>query len=425
MSYTIFTEEMKKDYTILVPTMLPVHFSLIVNVMNAYGYNAVLLKNKGKNIVDNGLKYVHNDTCYPAQVVIGQFIDAIESGEYDKKKVALLITQTGGGCRASNYIHLLRKALKKAGYDYIPVISLNFSGLENEHTGFKVTLPMLLKTFYSIIVGDLLMCLKNQCLPYIKDKEECDRIEEKWINITSEILSKKNCKYKDIKKLFPHIVKDFFMLPRIHETKVKVGIVGEIFVKFSPLGNNDLEEFLYEENAEVVMGGLLDFCLYCIYNTVLDYKLYGMSGKKALIFNIVYKYVLKLQKQLIKIIESESDFTPPSYFENTVKLTKGYVGLGAKMGEGWLLTAEMLELIESGVDNVICVQPFGCLPNHIVGKGMMKLIKEKNIKANIVAVDYDASATKVNQENRIKLMLSTAKQSIEEINGDEKVCLRV
>ncbi len=424
MSYTIFTEEMKKEYTILVPTMLPVHFSLIVNVMNSYGYNAVLLKNKGKNVIDNGLKYVHNDTCYPAQVVIGQFIDALESGEYDKNKVALLITQTGGGCRASNYIHLLRKALKKAGYDYIPVISLNFSGLENEHTGFKVTLPMLLKTFYSIIVADLLMCLKNQCLPYVESKEMCDDLEEKWIKIASEIITKKKCKYKDIKKLFPHIIKDFFMLPRTNEKKVKVGIVGEIFVKFSPLGNNDLEEFLYEEDAQVVMAGLLDFCLYCIYNTVIDYKLYGMSPKKAFAFNIVYKYVLKLQKNLIEIIENESDFTPPPYFKNTVNLTKGYIGLGAKMGEGWLLTAEMLELIEGGVNNIICVQPFGCLPNHIVGKGMMKLIKENNIKANIVAVDYDASATKVNQENRIKLMLSTAKQSIEE-NGDEKVCLRV
>ncbi len=422
MDYPIFTEEMKKDYTILVPTMLPVHFSLIINSLNSYGYNAVLLENKGKNVVENGLKYVHNDTCYPAQVVIGQLIDAIESGEYDKNKVALLITQTGGGCRASNYIHLLRKALVKAGYEYIPVISLNFSGLESEHTGFKVTIPIFLKMFYSILVGDLLMCLKNQCLPYVEDKNKCEELEKKWIKLASEILERKKCKYKDIKKLFPLIVKDFFMLPRKAETKVKVGIVGEIFVKFSPLGNNELENFLNEENAQVVMAGLLDFCLYCIYNTVLDYKLYGMSAKKALLFYFVYKYVLKLQKELIKIIQNGSDFTPPSYFENTVKLTEGYVGLGAKMGEGWLLTAEMLELIEGGVENVICVQPFGCLPNHIVGKGMMKLIKEKNIKANIVAVDYDASATKVNQENRIKLMLSTAKQAIEE-NGDEKVCV--
>ncbi len=174
MNYPIFTEEMRKEYTILVPTMLPVHFSLIINMMNANGYNAVLLKNKGKNIIDNGLKYVHNDTCYPAQVVIGQLIDAIESGEYDKNKIALLITQTGGGCRASNYIHLLRKALQKAGYDYIPVISLNFSGLESEHTGFKVTVPLFLKMFYSILIGDLLMCLKNQCLPYVEDKNSCN-----------------------------------------------------------------------------------------------------------------------------------------------------------------------------------------------------------------------------------------------------------
>ena len=415
MSYPIFTEEMKKDYTILVPTMLPTHFKLIINVMKNYGYKMELLENEGKNVIDSGLKYVHNDTCYPAQVVIGQLIDAIESGKYDIHKIALLISQTGGGCRASNYIHLLRKALEKAGYDFIPVISLNFSGLESEHTGFKITLPMILKMFYCIEIADLLMSLRNQCLPYEKNKGDTYDLENEWISRSNEILSKKDVKHKDIKKLYISIIKDFNRL-KIDRTKkaVKVGIVGEIFVKFSPLGNNDLEKFLYSEGAEVSMAGLLDFCLYCIYNNVLDYKLYKKNKKTAFIFNLVYKYILYLQKEHISLIKKYSFFTPPTPFEEVVKLSKGYVGFGTKMGEGWLLTSEMLELIDKGVNNIICAQPFGCLPNHIVGKGMMKLIKENNLNANLVAIDYDASASKVNQENRIKLMLSTARSQLDE-----------
>lgn len=412
MKYPVFTEEMKKDYTILVPTMLPVHFTLIINTMKNYGYNMELLEHKGKEVIDNGLKYVHNDTCYPALVVIGQLMTAIESGKYDKHKIALLITQTGGGCRASNYIHLLRKALIKAGYDYIPVISLNFSGLESEHTGFKITVPILLRMFYAVEIGDLLMTLKNQCLPYEENKGDADKLEKKWIEKASDLFKREKVKQKDVKELYTQIIKDFFLIPRKKEKAVKVGIVGEIFVKFSPLGNNDLEEFLYSEGTEVSMSGLLDFCLYCIYNSIADYKLYGVGKGKAFLFNLVYKYVLKLQKEHIELINKYSDFSAPTPFSKVTKMTKGYVGIGAKMGEGWLLTAEMLELLDKDVNNIICVQPFGCLPNHIVGKGMIKLIKEKNENANIVAIDYDASATKVNQENRIKLMLSTAKEAL-------------
>lgn len=415
MSYPVFTEEMKKDYTILVPTMLPTHFKLIINVMKNYGYKMELLENEGKAVIDNGLKYVHNDTCYPAQVVIGQLIDAIESGKYDIHKIALLISQTGGGCRASNYIHLLRKALEKAGYDFIPVISLNFSGLESEHTGFKITLPMILKMFYCIEIADLLMSLRNQCLPYELEKGYTLELEEEWVNRASKVLCKKGVKHKDVKRLYISIIKDFNRIKIDKDKKnkvVKVGIVGEIFVKFSPLGNNDLEKFLYSEDVEVSMSGLLDFCLYCIYDNVLDYKLYKKNKKTAFIFNIIYKYILHLQRQHIALITKYSFFTPPTPFEEVVKLSKGYVGYGMKMGEGWLLTSEMLELIDKGINNIICAQPFGCLPNHIVGKGMMKLIKEKNLNANLVAIDYDASASKVNQENRIKLMLATAREKL-------------
>lgn len=414
MSYPIFTEEMKKDYTILVPTMLPTHFKLILNVMKNYGYKMELLENEGKSVIDNGLKYVHNDTCYPAQVVIGQLIDAIESGKYDIHKIALLISQTGGGCRASNYIHLLRKALEKAGYGFIPVISLNFSGLESGHTGFKITLPILLRMFYCIEIADLMMSLRNQCLPYEVNKGDTFKLEEEWFVKASEVLCKPNVKQKDITKLYKDIIISFNNLPLDRSRKVvKVGIVGEIFVKFSPLGNNDLEEFLYSEGAEVSMAGLLDFCLYCIYNNVLDYKLYKKNKKTAIVFDLVYKYILHIQRQHIRLIEKYSFFVAPTPFDKVVKLSKGYVGFGTKMGEGWLLTSEMLELIDKGVNNIICAQPFGCLPNHIVGKGMMKLIKENNLNANLVAIDYDASASKVNQENRIKLMLSTARSNLE------------
>ena len=414
MSYPIFTEEMKKDYTILVPTMLPTHFKLILNVMKNYGYKMELLENEGKAVIDNGLKYVHNDTCYPAQVVIGQLIDAIESGKYDIHKIALLISQTGGGCRASNYIHLLRKALENAGYGFIPVISLNFSGLESEHTGFKITLPIILKMFYCIEIADLMMSLRNQCLPYEINKGDTFKLEKEWFIKASEVLCKPNVKQKDITKLYKDIVVSFNNLPLDRSRKVvKVGIVGEIFVKFSPLGNNDLEEFLYSEGAEVSMAGLLDFCLYCIYNNVLDYKLYKKNKKTAIVFDLVYKYILHIQRQHIRLIEKYSFFAARTPFDKVVKLSKGYVGFGTKMGEGWLLTSEMLELIDKGVNNIICAQPFGCLPNHIVGKGMMKLIKENNLNANLVAIDYDASASKVNQENRIKLMLATARTNLE------------
>lgn len=413
MSYPVFTEEMKKDYTILVPTMLPTHFKLIINVMKNYGYNMELLENQGKNITDNGLKYVHNDTCYPAQVVIGQLINAIESGKYDIHRIALLISQTGGGCRASNYIHLLRKALEKAGYDFIPVISLNFSNLESEHTGFKITFPMILKMFYCVEIADLLMSLRNQCLPYEVNKGDTVALEAEWFNKANEVLCKADVNRNDIKRLYKDIIKAFDKIER-DTTKqvVKVGIVGEIFVKFSPLSNNNLEEFLYSEGVEVSMAGLFDFCLYCIYNNVLDYKLYRKNIKNAIVFNAVYKYVLYLQKQHINLIKEHSSFTPPMPFEEIIKISKGYVGYGTKMGEGWLLTSEMLELIKKGVNNIICAQPFGCLPNHIVGKGMMKMIKENYPNANIVAIDYDASASRVNQENRIKLMLSTARSQL-------------
>ena len=420
MNNVQFTPDMKKDYTILVPTMLPTHFKMICQIFRSFGYKADLLENYGQNVVDSGLKYVHNDTCYPALLVIGQFIDAIESGKYDPHKVALLLTQTGGGCRASNYISLLRKALEKAGYGYIPVISLNFSGLES-NPGFKITLPLLRQLVYAVFYGDLLMLLKNQCRPYEINEGETEALCEKWTKKLVEEMAEGQMNYKTVKRRYAEIVSDFHNMPRTSEKKIKVGIVGEIFVKFSPLGNNHLEDFLVSEGAEVSMPGLVDFCIYCVYNNIVDTKLYGTGKVKSLVMKWVYNYLCEKQNDLIAAVKENSNFKAPTPIEHTRSLVEGYIGIGTKMGEGWLLPAEMLELIDSGVKNIVCAQPFGCLPNHIVGKGMMKPIKERNPDVNIVAIDYDPGATKINQENRIKLMLSCAAENLNNSKEEAKV----
>lgn len=412
----IFTDEMKKDYTVLIPTMLPIHFKLLENIFTHYGYKSHLLTNSGQNVVDSGLKYVHNDACYPIILMVGQFIDALDSGEYDTHKVALLITQTGGGCRASNYIYILRKALERAGYGYIPVLSINFNGLDEN--SMKFTVPMIRHCIYGIMYGDLLMWISNQCRPYEIEKGITDKICADWVEKLSREMLDGHISYGKVKKNFAKIVKSFEEVPKSGEKKIKVGIVGEIFVKFSPLGNNKLEEFLVSEGAETRMAGLLDFCLYCIKNGIIDRELYGYNKGFNKACKIIYPRVLKIQKTMIKIIRDNSSFDAPTPFEHTFELTEGYINKGVKMGEGWLLPAEMLELNDSGVKNIICVQPFGCLPNHIVGKGMMKPVKDKNPDCNLVAVDYDPSATKINQENRIKLMLSIAYEN-EKKAGDK------
>ena len=401
---------MKKDYTILIPTMLPRHFKIMIGIMKSYGYNAVLLENMGPDVITQGLKYVHNDTCYPAQLVIGQMLDALESGKYDKHKVALMITQTGGGCRASNYIHLLRKALEKAGYGYIPVISLNFSGLEKD-SAFKLTVPLVHRLLYAICYGDLMMNLINQTKPYEVNAGDAEALADAWTERLTGEMAEGKVSRKLAKQNYEKIIEDFAKIPKRGAPKPKVGIVGEIFVKFSPLGNNNLEDFLVSEGAEVVVPGLLDFCLYVVYNGVLDRKLYGRNRKSAPIYAFLIKFLQGYQMDLIKAIEKEGSFNAPMPFEKVPPLTEGIIGMGVKMGEGWLLTAEMIELIHEGAKNIVCTQPFGCLPNHIVGKGMMKPIKERYPDANIVAIDYDSGATKINQENRIKLMLSTAVMS--------------
>ena len=407
--YVVFTEEMKKTHTILVPNMLPMHFKIIGKVMEKVGYHVELLETSGQHIAETGLKYVHNDTCYPAILVIGQFIDAIQSGKYDPEKVALILFQTGGGCRASNYIHLLRKALEKAGYGYVPVISLSMTGLE-KHPGFQLTIPLVRRMMYGVLYGDLLMTLVNQTKPYEVERGSAQALADKWTEqLAWEMTEGGKANYRQVKANYRRILDDFAALPVKRSDKVLVGIVGEIYVKYSPLGNNNLEQFLVDEGAEVVIPGLLDFCLYCVYNNLLDHKFYGMQKKVQWAYRIAYRYLLGKERDMIEAINTHGRFASPTLFSHTSSLVQGTISMGVKMGEGWLLTAEMLELADKGVKNIVCTQPFGCLPNHICGKGMMRPIKARNPDVNIVAIDYDAGATRVNQENRLKLILANAR----------------
>ncbi len=410
-TYIPFTEEMKGEYTVLVPNMLPMHFTLICKVFRNFGIKAELLTTSGQHIKDTGLKYVHNDTCYPAILVIGQFLDALQSGKYDPHKTALILFQTGGGCRASNYINLLRKALEKAGFGYVPVISMSLTALE-DHPGFQLTVPMVHRLLYAILYGDLLMLLRNQCRPYEIRSGESEELALAWTDRLAKEMDKgERISYRKVKQNYRQILADFQKIPRAAGQKTRVGVVGEIFVKYSPLANNDLEDFLVKEGAEVTVPGLLDFCLYCIYNNMMDTTLLGRNKGQYRIWKIAYRFFLAKQRDLIAMIREHGAFDPPTPFEHTVSLIQGYIGIGAKMGEGWLLTAEMLELADKGIQNIVCTQPFGCLPNHICGKGMMRPLKEKNPNINIVAIDYDAGATAVNQENRIKLMLANSKDA--------------
>ena len=409
-----FTKEMRKDYTILIPDMLPVHFKLLRNIFTLHGYRVGLLKNTGRKVVDTGLKYVHNDTCYPALLVIGQMISALQSGKYDVDKVALMITQTGGGCRASNYIHLLRKALVKAGLGQVPVISLNLSGLES-NSGFHLTLEMIYHALIGLTYGDLFMLLKNQVRSYEVNKGDADALIDKWVKeLSNQFRQRKGYTPKGMERNMKAIVEDFTKIPVVNVKKTKVGVVGEIYVKYSSMANNDLENFLVEQDCEVMVPGVMGFMMFKIDNRIEDINLYGGNPAKKKVCQLLMKYCEMLEKMLYNVVSENSEFLPPSKYAHIKQLITGVVGLGNKMGEGWLLTAEMLELAESGYGNIICAQPFGCLPNHIVGKGMIRKVKEIYPNANIVPIDYDPGATKVNQENRIKLMLAVAREEVED-----------
>lgn len=417
----LFTKEMKKEYKILIPNMLPVHFELMKNILINEGYDCDLLTSSSPNIVKEGLQTVHNDTCYPCLLVVGQFLDALKSGKYDPHKTALLITQTGGGCRASNYIHLLRKALEKAGFSYVPVISVNLSGLE-KNPGFKLPFPLVARLVSALLYGDMLMLLSNQLRPYEIVKGQVDKRVAYWVGYLSKLYRNDNgFGKKKLRKNFTKIAEDFASIPINKVPKIKVGVVGEIYVKYSPLANNSLEKLLADEGAEVVVPGIIDFIIFKVDNRVVDAQLYGGNPIKYRIVKWFKNYLLDVQNIFLEAISASGKFETPQDFETIKAMVKPYIGYGNKMGEGWLLTAEMVELIHSGTPNVVCTQPFGCLPNHIAGKGMIRKIRNKNPNANIVAIDYDPGATQVNQENRIKLMLATARDALKEQEAKKKI----
>ncbi len=406
-----FTKEMKKNYKILFPNMLDIHFRMLQRIFTRNGYDIELLTNTDSSVINEGLRYVHNDTCYPALLTIGQMISALKSGKYDVDKTALLMTQTGGGCRASNYIHLLRKGLENAGLSQVPVISLNISGLE-KNSGFKISLSLLRQGLAAIVYGDLLMLLKNQIQPYEKNKGETMEKVIKWVDHICEVfLNNKGVSGRDIAKYTKEIVADFEKIPVLDIKKVRVGVVGEIYVKYSALANNNLEEFLESQDCEVMVPGLIGFMIFKCDNRLEDIKLYGGNGIKKAVVEKAMKFFLSFEKHVLEALKG-SRFTAPTPYHHLKELVEPVIGYGCKMGEGWLLTAEILELIEQGYGNVVCAQPFGCLPNHIVGKGMIRKIRTLYEDANIVSIDYDPSATKVNQENRIKLMLAVAKEQL-------------
>ena len=419
-SRVYFTKEMKKNYTILCPQMSPIHFDLIEPAVRSCGYNLEVLQNSDRTAIDTGLKYVNNDACYPSLIVVGQIMDALLSGKYDLEHTAVIMSQTGGGCRASNYIGFIRRALERAGMPQIPVISLNANGMET-NPGFKITLPLLTKAMQAVVYGDLFMRVLYATRPYEAKAGSANALHEKWKAICIKSLQKHSLSMAEFNRNIRGIIHDFDELPRRDVQKPRVGIVGEILVKFSPLANNHVVELLEAEGAEAVMPDLLDFLLYCFYNS--NFKADNLGGKRstAHLCNMGISLLEYFRRTCRRELERSTHFLPPARIQDLASMAKHYVSLGNQTGEGWFLTGEMLELIHSGTTNIICTQPFGCLPNHIVGKGVIKELRASHPEANIIAVDYDPSASEVNQLNRIKLMLSTAQKNLPERKTESRI----
>ena len=419
-SRVYFTKEMKKNYTILCPQMSPIHFDLIEPAVRSCGYNLEVLQNFDRTAIDTGLKYVNNDACYPSLIVVGQIMDALLSGKYDLEHTAVIMSQTGGGCRASNYIGFIRRALERAGMPQIPVISLNANGMET-NPGFKITLPLLTKAMQAVVYGDLFMRVLYATRPYEAKAGSANALHEKWKAICIKSLQKHSLSMAEFNRNIRGIIHDFDELPRRDVQKPRVGIVGEILVKFSPLANNHVVELLEAEGAEAVMPDLLDFLLYCFYNS--NFKADNLGGKRstAHLCNMGISLLEYFRRTCRRELERSTHFLPPARIQDLASMAKHYVSLGNQTGEGWFLTGEMLELIHSGTTNIICTQPFGCLPNHIVGKGVIKGLRASHPEANIIAVDYDPGASEVNQLNRIKLMLSTAQKNLPERKKESRI----
>ncbi len=405
----IFTEDMRKNYTLLCPQMSPIHFDILQPALRAHGYNVHILGNDNHSAVDVGLKYVNNDACFPSLMVVGQIMDALLSGEYDLNKVAVMITQTGGGCRATNYINFIRRALEKANMSQIPVISLSTSGLE-KNPGMKYTPKLLISVVQALVYGDLFMRVLYRTRPYELETGSANALYEKWNEVCK--VSVTNGKWGEFKRNIRNIVNDFDTLPLKDIIKPRVGVVGEILVKFLPAANNYLVELLESEGAEAVVPDLIDFFMYSFYNANFKAEYLGFKKSSARISNILIQILEYCRKEAKTALEKSERFDPPVPIQKLAEYASPIVSVGNQTGEGWFLTGEMVELIHSGVKNIVCTQPFGCLPNHIVGKGVIKELRNQHPDSNIVAVDYDPGASEVNQLNRIKLMLATAVKNL-------------
>lgn len=401
----IFTKEMRKTHTILAPQMSPIHFELMEAAFQHSNYKFEILKNLTAQTVDVGLKYVNNDACYPAIIVVGQMIEALQSGKYDLHKVALAITQTGGGCRATNYIGFIRRAMNDAGFSHIPIIAISVQGFE-KNPGFTYSIPLLSRIARAICLGDLLMRVIYRTRPYEATPGAVNALHRKYAErIKTEL---KNMNGRRYKKLIQDIVNDFDTIPLRHVHKARIGVVGEILVKFHPTANNDIFNTIEAEGAECVVPDLLDFMFYSVYGGHVRHKLLGAKKQKALFADLAIWLLEQFRKPCKKALKKSSRFIPPASIYELVEGVDGIVQTGNIMGEGWFLTAEMVELINSGVPNIACIQPFACLPNHVTGKGMIKELRRRYPDANIAPIDYDPGASEVNQLNRLKLLLSTA-----------------
>ena len=400
------------NYTILAPQMSPIHFDILEPVFKKHGYNVVILDNDDRSAIDTGLKYVNNDACFPSITVVGQIMQAVQSGKYDTNRLAIMMTQTGGCCRASNYVSFIRRALNKAGYKHIPVISLNANGME-KNSGFKFTAGLLKDAAHALVYGDLFMKCLYRVRPYEKVPGSANELHNKWQEICIDSLVNKGSKYK-YADVCRGIVEAFDNFP-IDETvkKPRVGIVGEILVKYMPLANNHLVELLEKEGAEAVVPDIIDFFNYSLYGSQYKHKYLGAKKSASNISKIGIKVIEKLRKPARLALEKSKRFSPPVAIEKIAEMTKPFLSLGNQYGEGWFLAGEMVELLNHGTPNIVCIQPFACLPNHVVGKGVIKALRKAYPCANIAAVDYDPGASEVNQLNRIKLMLSAAKKALE------------
>ncbi len=407
-----FTKEMRKDYTILIPQMAPIHFELLETAVGSCGYNVKLLDTCTPQTVETGLKYVNNDACYPSILTTGQMIEALQSGKYDVNKTALIMSQTGGGCRATNYIGFIRKALRDAGFPQVPVVSFNIVGME-KNAGFKITIPLMEKLLKSVVYGDLLqkLLLKNRV--YEINKGETQKLYDKWMEKCKSLVEKSNS--KEFKKSIYAMVEDFEKIEiDTSVRKPKVGVVGEILIKYHPFGNNFVIDVLENEGAEVVMPDFMGFVKFMATHKITFNTLLNIDKGKAKIFKLALKLIDIFEKDVVVALKSSNrDYLEPCNIWHLEEKVKDILSIGNQTGEGWFLTAEMVEYIENGIPNIVCVQPFACLPNHVVGKGVIKTIRSKYPNANISPVDYDPGASEANQTNRLKLLMTVAKDNLE------------